>query len=148
MTVYEPSAAGEQTISNVVATPQRVRTKPERGTTAWALQRLSAYGLVVCLAVHMWFNHFANISTGNRITFELVSRRFELYPLMYAINDITLLTFALFHGLNGVRNVIYDWSTSNPVRRVSTIVLVIVGIVFLIDGAFTLLALMQLPTTR
>lgn len=148
MTVYEPSAGGEQTIGNVVATPQRVRTKPERGTTAWALQRLSAYGLVVCLAVHMWFNHFANISTGNRITFEIVNQRFELYPLLYAINDITLLTFALFHGLNGVRNVIYDWSTSTVVRRAATFVLLLVGVVFLWDGALTLLALMRLPTTR
>jgi succinate dehydrogenase / fumarate reductase, membrane anchor subunit len=148
MSVYEPGAAGEQTISNVVVTPQRVRTKPERGTTAWALQRLSAYGLVVCLAVHMWFNHFANISTGNRLTFEIVNRRFELYPLIYAINDIALLTLALFHGLNGVRNVIYDWSTSSALRRASTIVLVIVGAVFLWDGALTLLALMELPTTQ
>ncbi len=148
MSVYEPGAAGEQTISNVVVTPQRVRTKPERGTTAWALQRLSAYGLVVCLAVHMWFNHFANISTGNRLTFEIVNRRFELYPMIYAINDVALLTLALFHGLNGVRNVIYDWSTSSALRRASTIVLVIVGAVFLWDGALTLLALMELPTTR
>ena len=148
MSVYETGAAGEQTISNVVVTPQRVRTKPERGTTAWALQRLSAYGLVVCLAVHMWFNHFANISTGNRLTFEIVNRRFELYPMIYAINDVALLTLALFHGLNGVRNVIYDWSTSSALRRASTIVLVIVGAVFLWDGALTLLALMELPTTR
>ena len=148
MSVYEPGAAGEQTISNVVVTPQRVRTKPERGSTAWALQRLSAYGLVVCLAVHMWFNHFANISTGNRLTFEIVNRRFELYPMIYAINDVALLTLALFHGLNGVRNVIYDWSTSSVLRRASTIVLVIVGAVFLWDGALTLLALMELPTTR
>ena len=148
MSVYEPGAAGEQTISNVVVTPQRVRIRPERGTTAWALQRLSAYGLVVCLAVHMWFNHFANISTGNRLTFEIVNQRFELYPLIYAINDVALLTLALFHGLNGVRNVIYDWSTSSALRRASTIVLVIVGAVFLWDGALTLLALMELPTTR
>lgn len=137
----------EGVIDNVTRTPQHVRNRPERGTTAWALQRLSAYGLVICLSVHMYFNHFAEIGSGNVLTFELVSRRFELYPVIYAINDIALLTLTIFHGLNGVRNVVYDWATSLTIRRITTIVLVVIGLVALWDGSLTLLALMQLPTT-
>lgn len=148
MAVYDPSARNDQVVGNVTATPQHVRTKPQRGTLAWALQRVSAYGLVICLAVHMWFNHFATIGSATGLTFEVVNRRFELYPLLYAINDITLLTFAIFHGLNGARNVIYDWFTSRNLRLIATIVLVIIGVIALWDGSLTLLAIMQLPTTR
>jgi succinate dehydrogenase/fumarate reductase cytochrome b subunit len=135
-------------VGRVTQTPYRVRTRPERGTIAWALQRVSAYGLIVFLSVHMYFNHFAEIRSGNVLTFELVNRRFELYPVLYAINDIGLLTLTIFHGLNGVRNVFYDWVTSIPLRRIVSIALLIIGLVALWDGSLTLLALMQLPTTR
>lgn len=147
MTVYDPTTNTEQVVGNVTRTPQRVRNRPQRGTTAWALQRLSAYGLIVFLTVHMAFNHFINIRSGNIITFELVNRRFELYPVLYAVNDIGLLTMAIFHGLNGVRNVIYDWVTNITIRRIASALLIIVGLIALWDGSLTLLALMQLPTT-
>ncbi|HEX6290410.1 MAG TPA: hypothetical protein VFZ66_14565 [Herpetosiphonaceae bacterium] len=141
-------AMQDRVIGNVTAQPQRVRHAPQRGTLPWVLQRVTAYGLVLFLAVHMWFNHFADVTTGNRLTFELVNRRFELYPVLYAINDIGLLTFTIFHGLNGVRNVVYDWSTSPAIRRMATILLLIVGLVALFDGSLTLLAIMDLPMTR
>lgn len=141
-------AMQDRVVGSVTARPQHVRTAPQRGTLPWILQRVTAYGLVLFLAVHMWFNHFADVSTGNRLTFELVNRRFELYPVIYAINDIGLLTFTIFHGLNGVRNVIYDWSTSQAVRRGATILLLVIGLVALFDGSLTLLAIMGLPTTR
>lgn len=134
-------------VGRVTQTPQRVRTRPQRGTIAWALQRASAYGLIVFLSAHMYFNHFAEIRSGNVLTFELVNRRFELYPVLYAINDIGLLTLAIFHGLNGVRNVVYDWVTSIPIRRIVSVALLIIGLIALWDGSLTLLALMQLPTT-
>lgn len=146
MTVYDPTAQNEQVVGNVTATPQRVRHRPQRGTIAWALQRISAYGLAVTLTVHMIFNHYAGIRTGNVLTFEIVNRRFELFPIIYATNDIVLLTFAVFHGLNGVRNVVYDWSTSIPLRRIVTFVLIAIGVVAVWDGSLTLLALMQMPT--
>lgn len=147
MTVYEPTASNEQVIGSVTARPIRVRNRPQRGTIAWALQRITAYGLIVFLTVHMMFNHFIDLRTGNVLTFEIVSRRFELYPVLYAINDIGLLTFTIFHGLNGVRNVVYDWATSITIRRLTSIALLIIGLIALFDGSRTLLALMQLPTT-
>ena len=137
----------QHVIENVTARPQQVRIAPNRGTLAWVLQRLTAYGLVVFLAVHMWFNHYADLSSGNVITFEVVRRRFELLPALYAMNGIGLLACAIFHGMNGVRNVAYDIFTNPGLRRAVTIVLVIISIVALVDGSLTLLALMQLPTT-
>ena len=101
----------QRVIETVTAEPQLVRMAPSRGTLPWILQRLTAWGLVIFLAVHMWFNHFADLRSGNILTFEIVSRRFELFPVLYAMNDIGLLTCTIFHGMNGVRNVVYDLFT-------------------------------------
>ena len=137
----------QRVVETVTARPQQVRIAPARGTTAWVLQRITAWGLVVFLSVHMWFNHFADLRTGTPLTFEVVHRRFELFPVLYALNDIGLLTFTIFHGMNGVRNVIYDLFTNETLRRAATVVLVVISAVALFDGSRTLLALMQMPTT-
>ena len=137
----------QRVIETVTAEPQLVRMAPSRGTLPWILQRLTAWGLVIFLAVHMWFNHFADLRSGNILTFEIVSRRFELFPVLYAINDIGLLTCTIFHGMNGVRNVVYDLFTNPVIRQVTTAVLIVVSAIALFDGSLTLLALMQLPTT-
>jgi len=137
----------QRVVDTPLARPQLVRIAPERGTIPWLLQRVTAYGLLVFLAVHMWFNHYADLESGNRLTFEIVNRRFQLYPVLYALNDIGLLTFTIFHGMNGVRNVAYDLVTNATLRRTITIALVIISLVALWDGSLTLLALMQMPTT-
>ena len=137
----------QHVIENVTARPQQVRIAPNRGTLAWVLQRLTAYGLVLFLTVHMWFNHYADLSSGNVLTFEVVRRRFDLLPALYAMNDIGLLACTIFHGMNGVRNVAYDIFTNPGLRRATTIVLINVSAIALFDGSRTLLALMQMPTT-
>ena len=137
----------QRVIETVTARPQQVRGAPSRGTIALLLQRAPAYGFIVFLAVHIWFNHYADLTTRNRLTFYLVNRRFELYPVLYAINDIGLLTCTIFHGMNGVRNVAYDLFTNPGLRRAITIGLIVVSLVALFDGSLTLLALMQMPTT-
>jgi succinate dehydrogenase / fumarate reductase, membrane anchor subunit len=137
----------EQIITNVTAQPQRVRHAPQRGTLIWALNRASALALVYFLAVHIYFSFFATIETGNRVTFELVSRRFEAVPLIYALNSFGLLITALFHGLSGLRSVVYDVVTNATVRRIISVILLVIGLIALVDGTLSLLALMQMPLT-
>jgi succinate dehydrogenase/fumarate reductase cytochrome b subunit len=137
----------QRVIDSGLARPQQVRIAPEQGTIAWVLQRVTAYGLIVFLAVHMWFNHYADLRNGNPITFEIVHRRFELLPALYALNDLGLLTCTIFHGMNGVRNIAYDWFTNTALRRAVTVMLIIISLIALWDGSLTLLALMRMPTT-
>ncbi len=137
----------ERVVGSATAQPQPVRVAPGTGTYSWLLQRVTAYGLIVFLTVHMIFNHYLDLRTGSKLTFELVNRRFYAYPVIYAVNDIGLLTCALFHGLNGVRNVIYDLVTNPVARRVLTVLVILVGLYFLYDGSLTLLALAQMQNS-
>ncbi len=137
-------ATQERIIDNLTSRPQQVRVSPQSGTLAWGLQRFSSYGLIIFLGIHMLFSYYAPILGRYELTFEIVNQRFYAYPVVYAINYVGLLTFALFHGLNGVRNIVYDIFTSPTLRRSITISLIIIGLIFLYDGSLTLLALMRL----
>lgn len=137
----------QRVVGNVTARPQKVRIAPARGTYPWILQQVTAYGLIVFLTVHMIFNHYLDLRSGSNLTFEVVNRRFYTYPVIYAVNDIGLLTCTIFHGLNGVRNVLYDWITNPTIRRIATVGIILIAAIALYDGSRTLLALMQLPTT-
>lgn len=130
----------QREISSGIGRPQLVRLEPAAGTWLWILHRLTAWGLLLFLGVHMWFNHFALLDSAQAITFELVSRRFQLYPFLYAINDSLLLACTIFHGFNGVRNVVYDLTVSTGIRRFTTVTLVILGLVLFALGVVTLWA--------
>ncbi len=133
----------EPIISNVTARPQVVRHRPRSGTLIWALNRASAYALILFLGVHLYLNYFVAARAGTPLTFEVVNQRFVVDPLLYTINTFGLLVTALFHGLSGVRSMVFDVVTNATVRRIVTIILVIVGLWALIDGSLSLLALMR-----
>ncbi|GAC1535709.1 MAG: hypothetical protein NVS4B8_29540 [Herpetosiphon sp.] len=137
----------ERVVGSVAAQPQVVHAAPNTGTVSWILGRLTAYGLLVFLTVHMIFNYYLDLRTGNQLTFEVVNRRFYLYPVIYAFNDIGLLTCTLYHGLNGVQSVVNDVVTSHGARRLLTAVLLLIGLFFLYDGSKTLIALMYLKNS-
>lgn len=71
----------------------------------WIWQRFSAVLLVVLLGVHFGIMHFVNPTA--EISFATTSLR--LQSVLYMIVDGGLLLLGLFHGLNGVRNVILDY---------------------------------------
>ena len=79
----------------------------------WYLQRITGAALLVLLIMHFWVEHFtAEVRTPAGLTFEVIQRRFFQNPWFVAI-DITFLFIALYHGLNGIRNICldYTWGT-------------------------------------
>ncbi len=138
-------ASQERMINTITRRPQRVRvTSQQRGSLIWLLQRLTAYALLLFLAIHLFLNYYAPLAGGYHLTFEIVNQRYFAIPVLYALNDFALLICALFHGLNGIRSIMYDVVTNQTVRRVVIVILVVVGLIFLYDGSMTLLALMQM----
>jgi succinate dehydrogenase hydrophobic anchor subunit len=114
------------------------------GFLAWLLQRVTAVGLVVLLPIHIVINHLANISKVEEgilpglVVFSDVAERFE--SPAYWIVDVLLLSFVLFHGLNGVRNVAIDYGLRGVGAKVFTGALSLVGLAAFAFGIIALAA--------
>ena len=95
----------------------------------WYLQRITGAALLILLVMHFWVEHFAaEVRTPQGLTFEVIQQRFFRNPWFVAV-DISFLIIALYHGLNGVRNIIFDFSwVTRPMRTVVTVLLVLFGL--------------------
>jgi len=114
------------------------------GFLPWLLQRVTAIGLVVLLPIHIVINHLANISKVEEgilpglVVFSDVMQRFE--SPAYWVVDVLLLSFALYHGLNGVRNVAIDYGLHGVGEKVVTGALSLVGVAAFAFGIIALAA--------
>lgn len=94
----------------------------------WYLQRVTGAALLVLLIMHFWVEHFAaEVRTPTGLTFEVIQRRFFQNPWFVAV-DITFLFIALYHGLNGIRNICLDYTWGVRFRTPITIALVLLGV--------------------
>jgi succinate dehydrogenase / fumarate reductase membrane anchor subunit len=103
----------------------------------WFFQRISSVGLIVVLLFHMVVLHYVDPSA--EIT--LADTELRLQSVLFVLVDSFLLAFALFHGLNGVRNVAYDYFPKPGTRKALSILLLIVGLAVFVWGAFVLVNL-------
>ena len=87
----------------------------------WLFQRVTAVLLIVLLGVHLWLANFGQASASLR-----------------AIIGVILLGLALFHGLNGVRTVIFDFNVGVQGRKFATMLLLLLGAVSLLFGMYGL----------
>ena len=113
----------------------------------WFLQRVTGAALVVLLLIHFIVNHYFNITEAEQgtlhglVVFSNVAERFETPG--YWIISILLLSFALFHGLNGIRNIAIDYGAKGASEKVVTGALSAIGIVAFIFGIFALAAFLD-----
>src|SRR3954447_18341813 len=96
----------------------------------WYLQRITGAALLVLLIMHFWVEHFsAEVRTPAGLTFEVIQRRFFQNHWFVAV-DITFLFVALYHGLNGIRNIIFDFGRVTRTYRIAvTALLIVFGLV-------------------
>ncbi len=101
-----------------------------RNAVGWYLQRITGAALLMLLVAHFWVEHFmsAELRRGE-LSYEAILSRIS-NPLWQYI-DIAFLVIALYHGLNGVRNIVLDFSRVGPLAaRVITALLVAVGLLW------------------
>ena len=101
-----------------------------RNVVSWYLQRITGALLVILLAAHFWVEHFlsAQLRRGD-LTYEAILGRIS-NPVWQFI-DVAFLLVALYHGLNGLRNIVLDYSRIGPrAAQVITAVIVIAGVVW------------------
>jgi succinate dehydrogenase / fumarate reductase membrane anchor subunit len=106
-----------------------------RGIWGWLLQRATAVGLVLVLSIHLYVLHFA----GEHAVLSVAEISIRLRTLTFILVDYSLLAFALYHGLYGLRSVILDYTTSESAVRAVTAGLWVVGLAFFGYGAYALL---------
>jgi len=109
-------------------------TPQPQGVWAWIWQRITAVLLVLFLGAHLLVLHY--IPENMNINFLGVAARFK--SVLYLVIDSGLLAVALYHGLNGIRNVLFDFVSNEGKRRALTWLLWLVGLVYLIWGAYAL----------
>lgn len=123
---------------------QELMTRPGVSLSFWPwfLQRVSALGLLVLLPAHIVATHLFNIAEVEEgalpglVVFSDVTQRLE-QPVYWMI-DLLLLGFVLFHGLNGVRNVLLDYGVRGAGERVATGALSLLGIAAFAYGVVVL----------
>lgn len=111
----------------------QITARPQ-GVWAWILQRVTAVLLVVFLGTHLFVLHY--IPDNMNINFLGVAARFK--SVLYVIIDSGLLGVALYHGLNGIRNVLFDFVVDAGKRRTFDILFWLAGLAFLLWGAYAL----------
>ncbi len=113
------------------------------GFWPWLFQRVSGLLLIFFLAVHIWMGHFSGLGdviAGRQeelVLYDIVKQR--LAQGFFIFVDFSLLALVLFHGLNGIRNILLEW---RPAARRQTLVtrgIWALGIVTFAYGARVLL---------
>ncbi len=101
-----------------------------RNVIEWYLQRITGALLLILLAAHFWVEHLmsAPLRRGD-LTYEVILERIS-NPYWQVI-DIAFLLVALYHGLNGLRNIILDYGwIGRTAARASTVILALAGVVW------------------
>lgn len=121
-----------------------------RESTLWLLQLLTGAILFVLLMGHITLIHFYyskilylfGLGAIEPISFEeVVTRgRSALVAFMY----ILFLAAALYHGLYGLRNIVFETTQSRPFQKAFSFFLVLIGAVTFIYGAYATIASLSL----
>lgn len=87
----------------------------------WYMQRVTGALLLVLLVMHFWVEHFAADVRATELSYELVQQRFFRNPWFLYV-DVAFLLLALYHGLYGLRNILFDYAAfSRPAVRRATV---------------------------
>jgi succinate dehydrogenase / fumarate reductase, membrane anchor subunit len=125
---------------------RQVGPRPQSPTLwPWIIQRVTGVVLVVLLAVHIGVNHFGplanpEVQAGTREVIVFSDVAYRMTMAFWWIFNITLLTFVLYHGLNGIRNIALDLGVKGSGDKAVTGVLALIGVAAFAFGIAGLLA--------
>jgi len=104
-------------------------------TWQWFFMRISGLVLLVLALLHFTITHILNDVADTDLVF--VSERWD--NPVWRIYDWSLLTLALFHGLNGVRVIIDDYVANASRRATVKAVLYTISLVLFAYGTLTII---------
>jgi succinate dehydrogenase / fumarate reductase membrane anchor subunit len=132
--------AVSEKVSEVIRRPRAAHVvRPATGLWAWLLQRVTAALIFIALGAHIWVLHYDK--AGDEITYQTVLHRFGS-PWLVTM-DVALLVTGIYHALNGLRAVIFDFGLSAKAQRTVTWALAVVGVLALLFGINALMAFLR-----
>jgi succinate dehydrogenase / fumarate reductase membrane anchor subunit len=119
-----------------------------RESKYWFWHILSAIIILVLLGVHMGTMHMGTllnsigIGSGDPVKSAEVFHRSQ--QLIYMVTYILLLGAALFHGLYGLRSMLFELSLSKGMERAIGGVCTVAGVVLFIYGSYVAVKVYQM----
>ena len=116
---------------HMLTSSRKTSYKPTYELKAWKYMRLSA----ILLVPLVWFHTiFTTLIVGpEHISLDLVATRWA--TIGWQVYDVFVLAFAFSHGVNGLRQLLFDFTGSSTTRRVLNILLLIFWLLLSIVGA-------------
>jgi len=115
--------------------------QPRYEAFAWKWMRYSAFLLIPLVWIHAIIQDL--IVGGHNLSLEYVHMRWAI--LGWRVYDIFLLAFALSHGVNGLRQVLLDYTKSESAARTINWTMFIFWLVFTTIGASALIFGARIP---
>lgn len=111
-----------------------------RESTLWFWHLLAGAVILVLLALHMTIMHLDDLmvllglSHGDPIDQEIVFARSQ--QIFFMITYILLLGAALYHGLYGLRTILFELTLSRALEKAVNIILTVSGLALFVYGAY------------
>ncbi len=115
--------------------------QPRYEIFAWKWMRYSAFLLIPLVWIHAIIQDF--ITGGHNLSLEYVHMRWAVFG--WRVYDIFLLAFAFSHGVNGLRQVLLDYTKSESVAKTINRAMFIFWLVFTTIGAIALIYGVRTP---
>ena len=96
----------------------------------WLLQRVSGVLIAGLVVTHMVINHYVDAS----VVIDVAYVEADLRQVTLVAVDSLLLLLGLFHGLTGLRNVLYDYVGGDGGRRLIDVACLASGLSFFAFG--------------
>jgi succinate dehydrogenase / fumarate reductase membrane anchor subunit len=119
-----------------------------RESTAWYLFLLAGLVIFVLLSIHMAIMHLDSILLAMGMGYENVLKFESVFArgkqVFFMVMYILLLGAALYHGLYGLRTILFELNLKKGLQRVITVVFLLAGIGLFVFGAYAAIAAYQM----
>ncbi|MEW6041189.1 MAG: succinate dehydrogenase, cytochrome b556 subunit [Elusimicrobiota bacterium] len=111
-----------------------IEYKKHRGFVLWILMRLTGWGLVLYLFLHL------NVTRTLITNPEKFDSLMELFQSpVFKLGELLLITGLIIHGLNGIKITIMDLGLPSEKEKVFFIIALIAGIAAFFSAAYPIL---------
>ena len=115
--------------------------QPRYEALVWKWMRYSAFLLIPLVWIHAIIQDL--ITGGHNLSLEYVHMRWAIFG--WRVYDIFLLAFAFSHGVNGLRQVLLDYTKSESAAKTINWTMFIFWLVFTSIGATAIIYGVRIP---